>query len=44
MRQSGVDTIFNALKSEEIENTYGGESTRIYYLENGILKWKEVIK
>lgn len=43
MKQSVVDISFHALKREEIENTYGGSSTRIYYIENGVLKWKEVI-
>ncbi len=33
---------FCALDKTEMENIYGGSSTRIYYIENGIVKWKEV--
>ncbi|MDO5664084.1 MAG: hypothetical protein Q4G63_02355 [Bacteroidia bacterium] len=35
-------TKFTALNEAELENTFGGKTVRVYYEENGVLKWKEV--
>lgn len=33
---------FCEIEESELENIFGGNARRIFYIENGVLKWKEV--
>jgi hypothetical protein len=37
-----ANTSFYEIGENELGNIYGGNSSRIYYVENGVLKWREV--
>jgi len=44
MKQSTVDTSFYSLRKKDIEDTYGGRTTIIYYKdENGVIKIRLVV-